>query len=91
MTNKEAIARIEDMIQWWSLMTNGNSKCEELENAIYALKKQIPKSVMAFSIGGEIVGSICSECGKELVASDKDLYCKGCGQMLDWGDGDEAD
>lgn len=61
---------------------------ETLEMAIQSLEKQIPKK----PIPGGLYS--CPNCEKLLgygAFEPKGLYCKHCGQKLDWGDKDAVD
>lgn len=70
--------------------------CEE--NIITALKKQIPKKPMfydtKFRQRGQKYGEFvtienaynCPNCNCTVWGTDKDKYCKHCGQALDWSE-----
>lgn len=55
---------------------------EEIDAAIEALEKQIPKKPIMIKDTAETY-YICSECEMEVDKFD-DNYCSDCGQKLDW-------
>ena len=55
---------------------------EEIDVAIEALEKQIPKKPIMIKDTAETY-YICSECEMEVDKFD-DNYCSACGQKLDW-------
>ena len=84
MKVEEAIERIKYRIETASLIAvkgvDGKA-FEDLDMAIEALEKQLPKKV-AFKRNAYGGISVCPICG----ASDYGKYCRQCGQKIDWGE-----
>ena len=78
----------------------GKCTCEVRQEAIEALKKQIPKKVLYEDVGYDfhrevnLYACICPSCGLHIIEfSDIDVehvgmnnYCNRCGQRLDWSE-----
>ena len=90
MNNQEAIERIKDHIDIHKINEkNAVYISEALDMAISALEKQIPKklqNIHRFRGREKCVGA-CPICGY-VFCSDYGDYCGGCGQMIDWTDGE---
>ena len=82
MTEKEAIELLRYMSAFNS--TNGR-RAEAIELAIKALEKQIGRKTKRIYIMGESCKiGVCLVC-ENAIAGDS-LYCKYCGQKLDWSE-----
>lgn len=57
---------------------------EEMDIAINALEKQIPKK--PFIHGIEKYRATCPNCNKWLETHSSKIFCPYCGQMIDWSD-----
>ena len=57
---------------------------EEMDIAIKALEKQIPKK--PFMYGIEEYMATCPNCNKWLEVRSCKIFCPYCGQMIDWID-----
>lgn len=90
MTAQEAIERIKYRIETASLIAGkgvDGKAFEDLDMAIEALEKQIPKKVVNFEKACDIYGK-CPKC-KEMfwiTEGDEFNYCPTCGQALDWSE-----
>ena len=66
----------------------GMCEVDDMQNAINALEKQIPKKVVYHDdSGNKTVSERCPICF-EIAHSD---YCEYCGQALDWEEGGTSD
>lgn len=71
---------------------NKSDADEALEMAIKALEKQIPKKPIIETISAStneppLIVGFCPNCttDRPMVTNRYDLYCRSCGQALDWG------
>ena len=95
MTAQEAIKGLEYLISG-DCTDNQQAFIKEIEIAISALEKQIPKKPKIVKIESEYdtrdyFCPICNKCfihfvDGEFYAGNKDCYCSNCGQALDWSD-----
>ena len=83
MTNKEAIKKINALMDVWGQEGLYNAEFESaLELAIDALKKRTPKLPY-----WEIYdGWHCKSCGLGVFCDE--YFCPVCGQAIEWEDGD---
>lgn len=93
MTNQEAIENLQYLISDDCTDTQSDY-VEEIELAIEALEKQIPKKPKQmlepirkhFNTG--VNGFYCPICNSDLLDMDNDCfeYCPCCGQKIDWSE-----
>ena len=89
MNNQEAIRWIRHLM---STVENFNEEERQAcEMAIEVLKKQIPKMPIAETISMStneppLIVGFCPNCtnNRPMVTNRYDLYCRSCGQKLDW-------
>lgn len=81
MKHEEAIKQLSNV----TIYHQGKCTREALDMAIEALEKQIPKkpretrcALMCSNCGHKITEKGCKKLGR--------LYCKKCGQAIDWGE-----
>ena len=84
MTYEEAIKHFKSLQKRYTKEHNGRM-CEKVNLALEALEKQIPKkpretrcALMCSSCGHKITEKGCKKLNR--------LYCKKCGQAIDWSD-----
>jgi hypothetical protein len=86
MKPEEAIDEINNYIRMFATQEYSQ---EALNDAIDALKLQIPESVKTYTNLNE---TVCPECGyvfgyaNEEYDGEEYKYCLNCGQALKWGD-----
>lgn len=81
MTEQEAIEELKNY-----RACSGTELPEEMEVAIKALEKQIPKKLKTADIGYTMYG--CPNCDYTdslWSLKKRDKHCPNCGQALDWG------
>jgi hypothetical protein len=88
MTNQEAIQELQRKMRFY----REPYLCVAVELAIEALKKQIPKKPIIETISAStdeipLIVGFCPNCinNRPMVTNRYDLYCRSCGQVLDWG------
>ncbi len=89
MDVQEAIEHLKEITGWANFWGGCyNDKLVAIDTAIEALEKQIPKKPMdAITSDNEFICMICSCC--QVAVEFNDVYCKRCGQKLDWGEENE--
>ena len=82
MTYEEAKAFFEEDLKYGKCSENC-PECNAIELAISALEKRIPKNPNLWN--GEI--TTCPHCLRKISQTEAlDVYCKYCGQLIDWSD-----
>lgn len=88
MDAKEAIEKMKaPELPDGSIMVGAEARQE----AIKALKKQIPKKPVETEAAfpyNIFTGQKCANCGNPIIGNKIYKYCPECGQKIDWGDGD---
>lgn len=88
-TTAEAIAEIEYKHGFRGKDAAINKINKACEMACKSLEKQIPKKpekIELRKIDGTEIYYICPGCGLHIPYTDIPIYCKKCGQALDWSD-----
>ena len=87
MTENEAIKKIKLRIAGARHVVGAGidgKAFEDLEMAIKALEKQIPKKLDEHNFYDEPHHYLCPDCGNIVI--NQHNYCEECGQKLDWND-----
>ena len=89
MTYEEALSEIKKLFSHWLCIESkyrDDKEGEALVMAEQAIEKQIPKKAKDIYYPNSTVRkcTVCHICNGHI--SNEDIYCKNCGQALDWSE-----